>query len=60
MKDQLKEAIKTFEAAEGECITEAVSSPASRHLRETNDDFEKLTDVKHENSIQLWLSCFIS
>ena len=48
MKDQLKEAVATFEAAEGECVNETVTSPAQKHLRDTNDDCEMLTGVKHE------------
>ena len=48
MKDQLKEAIAVFEAAEGETVDEKVTSPASRHLREANDNCEKLVASKHE------------
>ena len=48
MKEQLKEAIATFEAVEDESVTESVTSPASRHLRDTNDDCEKLTAIKSE------------
>ena len=40
MKEQLKEAITSFEVAEGETVDEKVTSPASRHLREANDDCE--------------------
>ena len=48
MNDQLIVAVATFEAAKGECVTEAVTSPAQKHLRDTNDDCEKLTGIKHE------------
>ena len=48
MKKQLEEAVEAFEIAEGESVTESVTSPASRHLRESNDDYEKLTTVKSE------------
>ena len=48
MKEQLEEAVASFEIAEGESVTELVTSPASRHLREMNDDCKKLTTVKSE------------
>ena len=48
MKDQLNEAVSVFEAEQGEEITEAVASPAQKHLRETNDECEKLEGLRKE------------
>ena len=48
MKDQLNEAIATFEKAQGELVNETVTSPAQKHLRDVNDTCEKLTGMKHE------------
>ena len=38
MKEQLEEAVTAFKITEGESVTESVTSPASRHLRESDDD----------------------
>ena len=49
MKEQLKEAVSSFEISEVESMTESVTSPVARHLRETNDECEKVTTIKSES-----------
>ena len=48
MKEQLKEAVSSFEISKGEIVTELLASPTARHRRETNDECKKLTTIKSE------------
>ena len=48
MKDQLQKAIDMFEQNDGEEVTEQVTSPATRRLREVNPDCELLSKDKKE------------
>ena len=48
MKDQLQEAIDIFGQNEGDKVTEGVTSPATRQLREVNPKCEALSEEKKE------------
>ena len=48
MKDQLQEAIDMFGQNEGDKVTEGVTSPATRQLREVNPKCEALSEEKKE------------
>ena len=48
MKEQLEESVAFFEISKDESATESVTSHASRHLREKNDNCKKMTTVKSE------------
>ena len=48
MKDQLFEAIESYESWDGKEVTEIVTSPAQRHLRLINNECPKLSGKQRE------------
>ena len=48
MKDQLNEAVASFEEIEGESVSETVNSSAKHHLRYVDDTCKKLNGTKKE------------
>ena len=48
MKDQLFEAIESYESWDGKEVTEIVTSPAQRHLRLANNECPKLSGKQRE------------
>ena len=53
MKDQLQETIDMFGQKEGDKVTEGVTSPATRRLREVNPKCEALSEEKGKPFTQL-------